>query len=138
MERKRIALIDDDLDVLTYLAFALEDHGFEALPASDSEKGLEMIRAAVPDLICLDLLMPRRTGLALYRALREDPRLRAIPVVILTGLSLPGALEEILAPPGEGRKIPPPQAVIEKPVQLSSFLETVRALTAAAPVESHV
>ena len=82
---KPVILVVDDLKPNRQLLIAhLEETGCDLREAADGLEALEMIRAAEPDLILLDISMPRMDGLALCRPLKADPRLRLIPIVLLT------------------------------------------------------
>lgn len=118
-----IVVVDDEADVSRYLSAALEDEGFTVHVGSDAGEGLELIRRIGPALICLDLVMPGRTGLSLYREVRDIPELAGIPIVVVTGLA-----------PNDARQrlgLSDPDAYIEKPVDIPAFLETVRRLVKA-------
>jgi|Deesub1362A_J573_1020465.scaffolds.fasta_scaffold00179_42 CheY-like chemotaxis protein len=83
----KVLIVDDDPDSASYLRDILEDHGFSAVSAHDGEEGLEVSRRERPDLILLDLMMPRKTGIRMFQELKKDPELREIPVVVVTGIS---------------------------------------------------
>jgi DNA-binding response OmpR family regulator len=85
--RTRILIVDDEPDLLSVLHFGLEAEGFEVIEASDGERGLELARAELPDLIVLDLMLPRMDGYKVCRALKFDERYRRIPVFILSARS---------------------------------------------------
>ena len=120
MAGRRIAIIDDDVDLVTFLSTFLEDEGFEVFGALDSEQGLALLRRERPDLVLLDLQMPGPTGIRLYCELQKDPALRAIPVVIVTGLG------EFQLYADDCRPVAPPAATVEKPIDRAALLATVR------------
>ena len=117
-------VVEDEADVARYLAAALEDAGYEVHAAASAEEGWRLVRALRPGLVCLDLVMPGRTGLSLYREIREDPSLGGIPVVVVSGV-LPADVAEKL---GLGDALPPPDGFVEKPVDLARLIETVERL----------
>ena len=80
----RILIVDDEPDVLTVLRLGLEADGFEVVTASNGVDGLEQARLARPDLVTLDLMMPRMDGYKVCRTLRADPRFRDVPVMIVS------------------------------------------------------
>ncbi len=84
---KKILVVDDEPDVVTYLSTVLKDAGYETLEASNGEEAMEQIRTGRPDLITLDITMPEMTGVKTYRTLKESARLKTIPVVIVTGVA---------------------------------------------------
>jgi len=82
--KRRILIVDDEPDLLSVLRFALEADGFEVLEATDGERGLELARRESPDLMVLDLMLPRMDGYKVCRALKFDERYRRIVIVILS------------------------------------------------------
>ncbi|HIP96824.1 MAG TPA: response regulator, partial [Anaerolineae bacterium] len=75
MEKKaKILVIDDDPDVTEATTIILEAQGYEVITAHDGIEGLQKIKEEVPDLIILDLLMPRLDGFGVVRELKENPR----------------------------------------------------------------
>ncbi len=84
MDKKRILVIDDDQSVVSYLEFLLAIYGYSMEGASSGEEGLKKIEAATPDLIFLDLMMPKMSGYEVCRRIRSNPRTSAIPVILYT------------------------------------------------------
>ena len=80
----RILIVDDEPDLRSVLRFGLEAAGFEVSEAADGEQGLQMACDTLPDLIVLDLMLPRMDGYKVCRALKFDDRYRQIPVFILS------------------------------------------------------
>ena len=119
----RVAIVDDEVDVLTFLRLALEDAGFKVLTCPRPKRALDVVAAFEPDLVCLDLLMPEQMGTSLYVAMRENPKLASVPILILSGLNTRDELIQIFRREGDLR---PPVAFIEKPVDTPHFLEAVR------------
>jgi len=83
----RVLMIDDSRMVRIVHERALAGAGYEVIGASDGEDGLRMAREIKPDLIVLDLMLPKLAGQEVLRALKRDVETRDIPVVVLTGLS---------------------------------------------------
>jgi DNA-binding response OmpR family regulator len=81
---KRILLAEDDPVTARFVGSLLEEHGYQVVVAEDGNHALEIAAEAAPDLIVSDLVMPYRDGYEVLRALRNDPRFRAVPVVILS------------------------------------------------------
>ena len=79
-----IALVDDDRDICMLLELKLRAAGHEVLVEYDGEAGLAMMRQAKPDLVVLDWMMPRLSGLEVCLAAREDADLRDMPIILLT------------------------------------------------------
>lgn len=124
-----VALIDDEEDVITYFRVALEDHGYGVVATSEPSEALGLLESAEPDLVCLDLLMPQQTGMSLYMELCRHPRLKHVPVVILSGLAIRDELPRLLE---EAGGLPAPARFIEKPGEIEQFLAVVNELTATS------
>lgn len=122
-----ILIVDDESHVVTYLETLLQDNGYATVSAADGEEGLQAARQAAPDLVALDISMPRKSGVRMYREMREDSQLAAIPVVIVTAVTGYGGDPETFHKFLDSRKsIPPPDAFIAKPIDREKFLETIR------------
>lgn len=87
----KILVADDMPDNVSLLARYLNDKGYELLMASDGEETLEVLRAELPDLVLLDVNMPKKDGFAVLSEMRSDPRIAHIPVIILTANRLDSA-----------------------------------------------
>lgn len=87
MAKKVVLVIEDDTSMLNILAYKIETEGFQVLTAQDGQTGLEIALRTGPDLILLDLLLPKLSGLNLLDKLRKDKKGQHIPVFILTNLS---------------------------------------------------
>ena len=84
---RRVVIADDDADILDILTFNLESSGYAVLVAKDGEEARDLVLATLPDLVVLDVMMPKMDGLEVLAALKAHPRTRAIPVVMLTAKS---------------------------------------------------
>lgn len=105
--RRTVLIVDDDEGIRRLLALELEPYGVRVLEAAEGALGLKLAREEKPDVILLDVLMPRVNGWDALRALKESPETRAIPVIILSvvenrayGLSL-GAVDYLVKPLGK-------------------------------------
>src|SRR6185503_15934422 len=83
----RILAVDDTPENLEILRVRLEANGYEVATAADGEEALAAARKLAPDLILLDVMMPKRDGISVVRELKADPVLRTIPVVLVTAKS---------------------------------------------------
>lgn len=81
----KILIIDDDPDAISYLEAILHDNGYETVSASDGAAGMEKARESNPRLILLDLMMPGESGVKFLNALRNDEKLKGIPVIVQSG-----------------------------------------------------
>ncbi len=82
---KRILVVDDEADIRAYLSMALEDAGFEVDTAEDGVQALEKVKENPPDLVSLDLVMPKGSGAQFHRAMNKDEKLAKIPILVVTG-----------------------------------------------------
>ena len=83
---RRILLVEDDRFLRKAAEAALRRNGFTVLTATDGEEALRMARAEIPDLVLLDLIMPKMQGFEVLRALKQEPATAAVPVVVLSNL----------------------------------------------------
>ena len=87
MPPQRILVVDDDPDILDFAAMGLRMCGYDVLTAPDGEEGVKVAKEQKPDLIVLDLSMPRMHGYQVCKAVREDPTIAATKIVITSGKS---------------------------------------------------
>ena len=120
---KKILVVDDEADVVTYLTSVLKDAGYETFEASNGEEAMEIVRREKPDLVTLDITMPEMTGVKAYRTMKEDASLKKIPVVIVTGVT--HDFKQFIS---SRTQVPPPEGYLEKPVQPEALLNEVRRL----------
>ena len=85
---KRILVVDDTKEILQVFAQRLKSWGYEVLTASSGEDGLRLAGAQAPDLILLDIMMPKMKGRDACARLKADPKTASIPVIFLTALGL--------------------------------------------------
>ncbi|MGD9039136.1 MAG: response regulator [Desulfobacteraceae bacterium] len=127
MAKKRVLVVDDELDMRTFVATLLETSGFKPLVAEDGIQGLEMARRDKPSLIILDIMMPRESGITMYRSLKSEPDLKDIPVIMLSALAKKTFLHsQSVLDAYKGEKIPEPAAYIEKPPEPDELLEAIQ------------
>lgn len=90
-------LLVDDNEVNRYLAqFILESEGYEVAMAGDGVEALELMRRRRPDLVLMDLSMPRMDGFEATRRIKDDPLLADVPVLALSALAMPGERQRAL------------------------------------------
>ena len=144
---KQVLIVDDDKNTVKYLSAVLSDHGYDPVTAYDGSEGLKKVEAAKPDLIVLDVMMPKKTGFVLFKQLKQDKRYEEIPVLMLTAVS--GVLEELEDHKEETFERPydslrealktkiqemreeglvRPDMFVDKPVEADSFIAKVREL----------
>jgi CheY-like chemotaxis protein len=81
---KKILVVDDEPDVRSFLAACIGDAGFRVETAANGEEALVKILASPPDLMTLDMVMPRKSGIQVMRTLRDNPVFRHLPVIVIT------------------------------------------------------
>ena len=84
IEEKRILIVDDEEDVVASLQFALETEGYQCLTAHDGKEALDKAKGESPDLIILDIMMPKMNGYKVARLLKFDKKYKHIPIIMLT------------------------------------------------------
>jgi CheY-like chemotaxis protein len=128
---KKILIIDDEPDILIFLGTLLRKNGYDVCEACDGVEGMKKVIDERPDLVCLDLLMPEKTGIKMYREMRKDEQLKNVPVIMVTGFSTPaigyGEFKKFI----HERSIPAPDGYIEKPINKEEFLKAVREVVGA-------
>lgn len=85
MGKAKILIIDDEPQMIQVLKVRLEAENYTVLSASNGEEGLEKVKSEKPDLILLDILMPKKDGYTFVRETKADDNLRNIPIIMLTG-----------------------------------------------------
>ena len=122
-DKKKILIVDDEPDVVHYLTVLLENNGFAAVGAIDGRDGFDKAGSEHPDLIVLDISMPKESGIKMFRNLHDTKELSGIPVVMLTGVSR--EFERFIS---TRKLVDPPAAYFEKPVDDKELLQKVREL----------
>ena len=122
-ERKTVLVVDDEPDAREYLTTVLEDNGYATQSAKDGNEAMSMLEQNPPDLVTLDITMPEKSGVSVYRKLRSDDDLKNVPVIIITGIS--DDFEKFIS---TRRQVPPPDGYIHKPVDHKQLLQMVKTL----------
>jgi len=124
---KRVLVVDDELDMRTFIITLLETSGYKPLSAVDGKEGLEIARKKRPALIILDVMMPRESGINMYRELKIDPELVNVPVIMVSALSKKTFFHsQKVLDEYKGEKVPEPEAYIEKPPEPDELLVTIQ------------
>ncbi len=114
---KRILLIDDEPEVQDLLTLFLKIRGYEGHLARNGEEGIEMAKKLLPDLILLDIMMPKVDGFRVQETLKQDPDASKIPIIFITAKAEPENAQKAIT---AGAK-----AYIEKPFDLNTLTETI-------------
>jgi len=94
---KLILFIEDEPTLQKTLGRALEQEGYEVQSALDGQSGLALVKRIKPNLILLDLILPKMDGFAVLKELKKDPDVKEIPVIVLTNLESPQDIEKALS-----------------------------------------
>lgn len=116
--RTRVLVVDDDPEIVTFLATLLELEGIESQVATSAAAALEKLQQGVPNLVLLDIAMPDRDGLDLCRALKKDPRTRDVPVFVVSARPGKDVVERALAAGAE--------EFIRKPFENQELIARIR------------
>ncbi len=144
---KQVLVIDDDPNTRKFLSVLLSENGYDPVTACDGAEGLQKVQEAKPDMIVLDVMMPKKTGFTLFKQLKRDEQYKDVPILMLTGVS--GVLEEMETHSDETDEHPfdslraalrkgiqqmreeglvRPDMFVDKPVDPDSFVTRVREL----------
>ena len=116
--RRRVLVVDDDPEIVTFLATLLELEGIDSTVATSAAAALEKLDHVVPNLVLLDIAMPDRDGLDLCRALKKDPRTRNVPVFVVSARPGKDVVERALAAGAE--------EFIRKPFENQELIARIR------------
>jgi twitching motility two-component system response regulator PilH len=122
-----VLAVDDEAQTRDFVSTVLEENGYTPILAENGEEALEIVRQNRPDLVILDIMMPKQSGIKMYRELKSTESLRDIPVIIYSGiprrtfLRAQAALTET-----SGESVPDPDAYIEKPVTPGRLEATIK------------
>lgn len=118
----KILVVEDNQDNREMVVKVLKFNGYQVVEAVDGEEAIEKVKAEDPDLILLDIFLPKMDGYEATRRLKGDTSLRNIPIIALTAHAMKGSMEEALAAGCDGY-IPKPIDVRELPKQIQHFLK---------------
>lgn len=117
---KKILVVDDEPDIISFLTALLGDNGYSTRSAPDGDAARKLLAEEKPDLVTLDIVMPNKSGVRLYREMKSDPSLKDIPVLFISGLGDFKTFMQKIKP------LPDPTAFIEKPLEEQTVLEAVK------------
>ena len=115
---KTVLIVEDNELNMKLFRDLLEAHGYQTSGTSNGREALNLVRRMRPDLILMDIQLPQVSGLEVTRWIKDDPELRAIPVVAVTAFAMKGDEERIR----EGGC----EAYLSKPISVGKFIETIR------------
>lgn len=116
---KKILYIEDEIEEVKLVQEFLEKNGYEFISAEDGEEGLKKVREEKPDLIFLDLFLPKVSGLKVCSQLKQSPETKDIPVIVITGSGVEYIEDQCKNAGASG--------CIRKPYKLPVLIETIKA-----------
>ncbi len=126
MDKKKVIIIDDDVDILEATRLTLEDAGYRVATASSGKDGLAQIRSSGADLVILDVMMARDTeGFQIAQDLKADPRFKNIPILMMTSVSAKSGFS--FDPSKDGDYLPV-EDYVDKPVDPADLVARVKKL----------
>jgi CheY-like chemotaxis protein len=126
-EKRKILVVDDELDMRVYISTVLATSGYDPVVTKNGREGIQKAREIVPDLIVLDVMMPGEGGVLMYRALKTDPKLRGIPVVMLSAVKMDVFFHYLkMLNVKMNDKVSEPDAYLEKPPDHEELLEVIQ------------
>jgi two-component system, OmpR family, alkaline phosphatase synthesis response regulator PhoP len=132
MEKKKILLVDDDLDLILSLKAFLRNQGFDVVTALNKYEGMDQAKTELPDLAILDVMMTySHEGFDLARDLRKDSKLKSMPIIMFTGIDKETGVN---FKSNLGNADIPADGYIEKPVELHVLLDEINRVLAGEPV----
>ncbi len=120
--KKTVLVVDDEADVRNFLKAALLESGFNVILAEDGNIALEQVKKQIPDLISLDLVMPKKSGAKLYRELTKNKEWKKIPVIIVTG----HARDDLGKSDLKELTMSGPGIYLEKPVKPTNYIAAIK------------
>jgi DNA-binding response OmpR family regulator len=122
--KKRILVVDDEADVRNFLKAALLEAGFEVITAEDGFLALEEVKKQLPDLISLDLVMPKKSGAKFYHELTKKKEWSKIPIIIVTG----HARDDLGKADLKELTMSGPGVYLEKPVKPDNYIAAIKSI----------
>ncbi len=130
---KKILVVDDEPDVRNFLATCIQDAGFMVDSAIDGQEALEKIEKELPDLMTLDMVMPRKSGIELIRTLRKNDKWSKLPVIVITAHARDEFASEDIKGFNAFTSGLKPKRTIEKPVTPEVLVNTICEILQVSP-----
>jgi len=124
---RTVLSVDDEDHIREFVSTVLEENGYTPIQATNGEEAMDIIKQQKPDLVIMDILMPKESGIRLYRELKTSESLKNIPVIIYSGVAKRTALRAQAAQTESGgESVPDPDAYLEKPVTAERLAAAVK------------
>ena len=126
---KKVLVVDDEMDVRTFISTLLEANGYTALSADNGESGMALFKEKRPDLVTLDVMMPKESGIKMYREIKTNSDYAGVPVLVVSGLAKKTFLHsQKVLDKFKDQIVPPPDGYIEKPPEPDELLAEIKRL----------
>ncbi|QTA78971.1 Two component system response regulator [Desulfonema limicola] len=123
MKKQKILIVDDEQDMRIFLSTLFETSGYKIIEAEDGQEGIKAAGDNIPDLITLDIMMPKEGGIFMYQQLKTNERLKHIPVIILSAIAKKTFNHYLkMLNIKLGGIVPQPEAYMEKPPEAEELL----------------
>jgi two-component system phosphate regulon response regulator PhoB len=130
IERKKILIVDDELNMRIFLCNLLGNCGYEAVDACDKFEGMEKAISEKPALIILDVTMPKESGIQMYRELKAHEDLKKVPVIMVSTIDKKTfSFYQKFQRLSWDKGVPEPGAYLEKPLEAEELIKLVHRLT---------
>ncbi|MCF8041668.1 MAG: response regulator [Desulfarculaceae bacterium] len=124
---KRVLVVDDEMDVRTFITTLLDSNGYKAVVAENGEQGWQKFQEKKPDMVTLDVMMPKESGIKMYRNIKTDPNFADVPVLIISGLARKTFLHsQKVLDQFKNQSVPEPDGYIEKPPEPEELLGEIK------------
>jgi len=124
---KKVLIVDDDVDIRKVVSKLVEKSGYQAMEAKNGLEGMGKVREDKPDLIILDMLMPKESGIRMYHELKTEGPLKDIPVIVLSAIPKKSFLRsQKVLDEFAGQSVPEPEAYIEKPEEPEELIALMK------------
>ncbi|MBE9541465.1 MAG: response regulator [Proteobacteria bacterium] len=124
---KKVLIVDDDVDIRKVVSKLIEKSGYQAMEAKNGLEGMGKVREDKPDLIILDMLMPKESGIRMYHELKTEGPLKDIPVIVLSAIPKKSFLRsQKVLDEFAGQSVPEPEAYIEKPEEPEELIALMK------------
>lgn len=124
-----VLIVDDEMDMRIFLSTLFETSGYKPVATRDGREGLAKAKSLGPDLIVLDVMMPGEGGALMYKALKTDPQLKKIPVIMLSAVSEASFKHYLTMLAARFQEpVPQPQGYVEKPPDPDALLKLAQTI----------
>ena len=136
VSEKKILVVDDEPDIRNFLATCIEDAGFQVDSAVDGQDALEKIEKELPDLMTLDMVMPRKSGIELIRTLRKNDKWAGLPIIVITAHARDEFASDDIKSFNAFTSGLKPRRTIEKPVTPEILVKTICEILEVEPLDT--